>query len=59
MLDLTQIDRAQLDQLGETELRELAAALLDRAGRDAHEIGWRDARIDKLTFEIAQLRRLR
>jgi transposase len=59
MLDVTQIDRAQLDQLGETELRELAAALLDRAGRDAHEIGWRDARIDKLTFEIAQLRRLR
>ena len=59
MLDVTQIDRTQLDQLGEAELRELAAALLERAGRDAHEIGWRDAKIDKLTFEIAQLKRLR
>lgn len=59
MLDVTQIDRMQLDQLGEAELRELAAALLERAGRDAHEIGWRDTKIDKLTFEIAQLKRLR
>ena len=59
MPDVTHIDRAQLDQLGEAELRALAAALLERAGRDAHEIGWRDAKIDKLTFEIAQLKRLR
>jgi transposase len=59
MLDITQIDHAQLEQLGEAQLRELAAALLERAGRDAHEIGWRDAKIDKLTFEIAQLKRLR
>ena len=58
MLDITRIDRGQLDRLDAAELRELAAALLERAGRDAHEIGWRDAKIDKLTFEVAQLRRL-
>ena len=59
MLDVTQIDPAKLDSLGEIELRELVATLLERTGRDAHEIVWRDAKIDKLTFEIAQLKRLK
>jgi transposase len=58
MLGIAQIDPDKLDQLGIDQLRELTRALLERSGRDAHEIGWRDAKIDKLTFEIAQLRRL-
>ena len=58
-IDLTQLDGAGLDALAEDRLREVAAALLERVGRDAEEIRWRDARIEQLTFEIAQLKRLR
>ena len=59
MLDAAQIDPAKLQSLGEVELRELAATLLTRIHRDAREINWRDAKIDKLSFEVAQLRRAR
>jgi transposase len=59
MLDIAQIDRDKLAQLGVDQLRDLVSQLLERSGRDAHEIGWRDAKIDKLTFEIAQLKRLK
>lgn len=59
MLDLTQLDGDRLDSLGAEQLRELVARLLERSGRDAAEIVWRDAKIDKLTFEIAQLKRLK
>jgi len=58
-LDLAQLDPAKLDALDVEQLRELTKVLLERRGRDAHEIAWRDARIDKLTFEIAQLKRLK
>ena len=58
MLDIAQIDPHKLDQLGVDQLRELVDQLLEGPGRDAHEIGWRDAKIDKLTFEISQLKRL-
>ena len=58
MLDIAHIDPDQLDQLGVDQLRELVGQLLERSGRDAHEIGWRDTKIDKLTFEVAQLKRL-
>ena len=58
MLDITQIDRQGLDSLNADQLRGLVSQLLDRSGRDAHEIVWRDAKIDKLTFEVAQLKRL-
>ena len=34
-------------------------ALLDRQAHDRHEIEWRDAKIEKLTFEMAQLRRVK
>ena len=34
-------------------------ALLDRHTHDRHEIEWRDAKIEKLTFEMAQLRRVK
>ena len=59
MLDVTQIDRNQLCSLGADQLRSLVTKLLDSADRDARSIVWRDAKIDKLTFEIAQLRRLK
>ena len=58
MPDITPIDRSQLAQLGADQLRELVAQLIERSGRDAQAIGWRDARIAHLTFEIAQLKRL-
>ena len=58
MLDIKQIDRQGLDSLNADQLRGLVGQLLDRSGRDAHEIVWRDAKIDKLTFEVAQLKRL-
>ena len=59
MLDAAQIDTAKLKTLSEIELRELATTLLARIDRDAREITWRDAKIEKLTFEMAQLRRVK
>lgn len=58
MLDIAQINPDELDELGVDQLRELTQALLLRTGRDAQELVWRDAKIDKLTFEIAQLKRM-
>ena len=59
MLDATQIDPAKLKSLSEIELRALAGQLLERIDRAAREIHWRDAKIEKLTFEMAQLRRIK
>ena len=59
MIDIAQLDPQQLDELGVEQLRELTRTLLASRGRDAHEIAWRDAKIDKLTFELAQLKRLK
>lgn len=59
MMDIAQLDPQQLEGLDVEQLRELTRALLASRGRDAHEIAWRDAKIDKLTFELAQLKRLR
>ena len=59
MIDITQIEPTQLDELSAEQLRELTRALLERSGRDEREIVWRDAKVDKLTFEIAQLRRMK
>lgn len=56
MIDVSQIDRHKLDELDVEQLRALTLALLDRKD---HEIAWRDAKIDKLTFELAQLKRLK
>ncbi len=56
MIDIAQIDRNKLDELDAEQLRELTRALLTRNDR---EIAWRDAKIDKLTFELAQLKRLK
>ncbi len=54
-----QIDPAKLDALTEPELRELASSLLQRIEHDSREIHWRDAKIEKLSFEVAQLRRVK
>ena len=59
MIDIAQLDPQQLEELSVEQLRELTRALLASRGRDAHEIAWRDAKIDKLTFELAQLKRLK
>lgn len=59
MIDIAQLDPKQLEELGVEQLRELTRTLLANRGRDAHEIAWRDAKIDKLTFELAQLKRLK
>ena len=59
MLEASRIDPTKLTSLGEVELRALAGQLLDRIARDAREIHWRDAKIEKLTFEMAQLRRVK
>lgn len=56
MIDISQIDRNRLDELDAEQLRALTLALLERKD---HEIAWRDAKIDKLTFELAQLKRLK
>lgn len=56
MIDIAQIDRNKLDELDAEQLRTITRALLTRRDR---EITWRDAKIDKLTFELAQLRRLK
>ena len=58
MLDV-QIAPEQLAALGEVELRELAAKLLARIEPHTHEIDWRDAKLEKLAYEIAHLRRMK
>ena len=56
MIDIAQIDRNKLDEFAAEQLRYLTRAVLTRRDR---AITWRDAKIDKLTFEVAQLRRLK
>lgn len=59
------IEAPELQDLNEHELRALALRMLERIAHDAHtiskhgaEINWRDAKIEKLTFEMAQLKRV-
>lgn len=52
------IDPVQLHTMDEAGLRDLVGQLLARIDNDGRLIQWRDAKISKLTFEIAQLRRL-
>ena len=59
MLDASQIAPEQLATLGESELRELATRLLARIEHHNHEIDWRDAKLEKLAYEIAHLRRMK
>ena len=56
MIDIAQLDPSALDAMDAEQLRELTRTLL---ARSSGEIAWRDAKIDKLTFELAQLKRLK
>ncbi len=58
MLDIAQMDLSRIDEFSVDQLRALTRQLLDNRDRDAQALVWRDAKIDKLTFEIAQLKRL-
>ena len=52
-------DIASLEAAGLGHIGAKVQALLDRHAHDRHEIEWRDAKIEKLTFEMAQLRRVK
>ena len=52
-------DIASLEAAGLGHIGAKVQALLDRQAHDRHEIEWRDAKIEKLTFEMAQLRRVK
>ena len=52
-------DVASLEAAGLGHIGAKVRALLDRQTHDRHEIEWRDAKIEKLTFEMAQLRRVK
>ena len=66
MSALPQFDAEALAAMAPDELRALTAQLLARIEQDAQRaeqasqaIALRDAKIDKLSFELAQLRRIR
>ena len=59
MLDAAPIHPSQVASLSDSEVRELAVKLLARVERHACEIVSRDAKIEKLAFEVAHLRRLK
>jgi len=58
MQTLPLVDPAHLPTMDEASLRDLVGQLLARIDDDGRQIQWRDAKISKLTFEIAQLRRV-
>ena len=51
------IEATELAKLDDAT-RGMVEQLLQRIERDAREINWRDAKIEKLTFEMAQLKRV-
>jgi transposase len=51
------VTAAELACVDAAGLGELSARLLGRIEQDRREIDWRDTRIEKLTFEMAQLKR--
>ncbi|HSW19642.1 MAG TPA: IS66 family transposase [Ramlibacter sp.] len=53
------LSAAELASLQAAGLGELGARLLKQLTHAQHEISWRDARIEKLTFEMAQLKRVK
>jgi transposase len=59
MLDAEPIHPSQVASLSDSEVRELAVKLLARVERDAREIVSRDAKIEKMAYEVAHLRRLK
>jgi len=59
MQEAAQIDSAQLDHLNAAELKALVSELLARIDQDQRVITWKDAKLSKVTFELAQLRRIK
>ncbi|WP_029922793.1 IS66 family transposase [Nevskia soli] len=59
MQESAHIDAAQLDHLNAVELRAMVSELLVRIDQDQRIITWKDAKLAKVTFELAQLRRLK
>jgi transposase len=59
MLDRAALDPTRLAQMPAEELRVLMLQLLEANGRQEREITQRGLKIDKLTYEIAQLKRAR
>ncbi|WP_395688820.1 IS66 family transposase [Caenimonas koreensis] len=53
------LSAAELALLEAAGLGELGARLLKQLAHAQHEISWRDARIEKLSFEMAQLKRMK
>jgi transposase len=53
------LSSAELASLQAAGLGELGERLLKQFTHSQHEITWRDARIEKLTFEMAQLKRVK
>jgi transposase len=53
------IDLPELQNLNAEQLCELARALIGRVSRQAQELAWRQAKIDKLTHELALHKRWR
>ncbi len=49
-------DLADLDSMSETDLRSAVSGVLEKISRDAKEIALRDARIERLRFEVAGLK---
>ena len=56
---LPHLDAETLEGMSAQELRELTTRLLARIESDAQTLVFRQAKIDKLSAEIAQLRRLK
>jgi transposase len=52
------IDRSQLDSMDAAGLRGAVLTLLEKIDRDSREISFKDAKIAKLTFEMAYLKRI-
>jgi len=59
MQESAHIDSARLDHLNAVELRAMVSELLVRIDQDQRIITWKDAKLAKVTFELAQLRRLK
>jgi len=57
MLTRAPLDETAIAQMDVAALRALLKQFAEREERAAQEISWRDAKIDQLTFEIAQLKR--
>lgn len=53
------LDAAQLQTLNDEQLRELARGLIDQVHSQQRELDWRQAKIDKLTHELALHKRWR